>query len=149
MQSPSSNDLPASASIYSVCRDVVISICLAITLCLGCGEKESNVPPTFPVVGTVIDAKGNPQSGGSIELVAKENQDLLATSNIAEDGSYELSTFLNGEKAEGAVAGDHSVTVYTQQVEHGDSTTVTLPQPVTVEASDNELEIKLPRIKRR
>ena len=126
----------------------MLSICLAMMFSLGC-EKESNVPPTFPVVGTVVDSEGNPQSGGSIELVAKENQDLLATSNIAEDGSYELSTYLNGEKAEGAIAGDHSVTVYTQQVEHGDSTMVTLPKPVTVETSDNELEIKLPRIKRR
>lgn len=122
---------------------------IVATLCFGCAQKESNVPPTFPVVGTVVDSKGNPQSGGSIEFVANDNQDLLAVSNVAEDGSYELSTYLNGEKAMGAVAGEHTVTVYTQQIEHGDSSTITLQTPITVEAGDNELEIKLPRMKRR
>ena len=113
---------------------------------MGCGQKANNVPPTFPVTGKVTDVKGTPLGGGSIEFHAKDNQELLAVSNISEDGSFSLTTYMNGESEEGAVPGEHQVTVYTEQVEHGDSTNVTLKKPVIVEQSENEIDIKLPRL---
>ena len=130
-------------------RVAITSFCVAMLVSVGCGQKASSLPETFPVTGTVRDASGTPLGGGSIEFLAKQNQELLAVSNIAEDGSFNLSTYLNGESEEGAVAGEHQVTVYTQQVEHGDSTSVRLQKPVTVEENDNEIEIELPRLDRR
>ena len=116
---------------------------------VGCGEKASNLPITFPVTGVVTDVKGTPLRGGSIEFQAKENQELLAVSNISEDGSFSLTTYLNGESEAGAVAGEHQVTVHTEQVEHGDSTSMTLKKSVNVEETENEMDIKLPRLEKR
>lgn len=95
------------------------------------------------------DVKGTRLRGGSIEFHGKENQELLAVSNISEDGSFRLTTYLNGEFEVGVVAGEHQVTVYTEQVEHGDSTSVTLKKSVNVEERENEIDIELPRLDKR
>lgn len=120
-----------------------------MVVCVGCGPSASKLPDTFPVSGLVRDDKGTPLDGGSIEFLAKENRDLLAVGNIAEDGRFELSTYLNGESAEGAVAGEHLVTVYLQGSGHGDSTSVKLKESLTVEENENAIEIELPRLNRR
>ena len=73
----------------------------------------------------------------------------MAAGNIAEDGTFKHSTLLNGESKVDAVAGEHLVTVYTQEIEHGDYTAWTLPKSMTVQERQNEFELDVPRSNRR
>jgi hypothetical protein len=113
--------------------------------CFGCGSQPSDLPATFPVTGTVVDASGQPMTGGFVEFESKEDQNMLAVGDINADGNFVLTTYVNGVTAEGAVAGEHQVTVHPPQIEHGGPDPIRMRKAQNVEAKENEISLKLPR----
>lgn len=133
----------------AVKKRILASCVCCLWACAGCGSKQvGNLPTTFPVAGTVVDHAGQPLSGGSIEFEAKDDPNLLAVGNLQDDGSFVLTTYLNGEAAEGAVGGEHRVTIYPAQVEHGASEPIQLRELQRIDPGKNELSIALPRQRR-
>jgi hypothetical protein len=123
---------------------------LAVCCQLGCGSaKKGNLPSTHEVKGTVVSADGKPLPGGMIELRTTEGRPLSALGTIQSDGTFTLTTMIDGEKLPGAVAGAHQVTVMptpadTQSVQ-AVMQPVPVPAPVQVKPGDgNELKIQLP-----
>ena len=86
---------------------------LAVMATTGC---HSDRLPTYPVSGTIQYADGKPVTFGYVEFYC-QTHDITARGPIAEDGSFQLSTF---QPDDGAVAGQHQVIV----------TQVLMPQPV-------------------
>ncbi|WP_422924401.1 hypothetical protein [Singulisphaera sp. PoT] len=87
----------------------VVAILALVTLG-GCGGRD-NLPPMGQVSGKVT-YKGKPLATGMVvfsPLMGSEGQTgQLATGMLGKDGSYELSTFDDGD---GAVLGEHLITV--------------------------------------
>jgi hypothetical protein len=80
---------------------------LALSLCWGCGSSEGPyVGTTVPVKGK-ITYKGKPLTQGQITL-EPESAGREAHGSIQPDGSFELSTYKQGD---GAVPGTHRVSV--------------------------------------
>ena len=84
-------------------------------------------------------------SGGFIEFESKDDQNLLAVGDINTDGSFVLTTYVNGVAAVGAVVGEHRVTVHPPQIEHGGAPPFRLRGLQKIEAKENNLQLKLPR----
>lgn len=80
----------------------------------GCGSGHP--APTYPVTGRVQFADGKPLNTGGIILFQSlpngEQASYDARGSIAEDGTFQLSTF---EEGDGAVAGKHRVLVRAQR----------------------------------
>ena len=91
-------------------------------------------------------------SGGVVRFSPDPDKpDFLVNSEVGADGRFKLSTVRTtdsqGERRHGAAAGKYRVT-FTPKL--GDQTSgykapVTLPTPVTVEAKENDLTIRLPK----
>lgn len=77
---------------------------------LGC--KKSDQLDTSPVHGT-IKIDGKPLTRGTITFVPERGR--LAIGKIQPDGSYSLSTYVNGD---GAVIGKHRVKVSAMETKH-------------------------------
>jgi len=77
----------------------------------GCG---SNHPETAKVKGTVL-IDGAPLTKGTVQFYPDEGQP--ARGEIQPDGSFELTTFKT--KGDGAVLGEHTVTVQATEVTGG------------------------------
>ncbi len=81
-----------------------------VALMSGCGGRN-DIPPMGQVYGKVT-YKGQPLSVGMVvfsPLVSSEAQTgQLATGTLGRDGSYELTTFDDGD---GAIVGEHLITV--------------------------------------
>lgn len=75
-----------------------------IVMSLGCGESH---PPTYLVRGTVRFRSGEPVRTGRIETKSSIPS-AQARGEIAEDGSFTLTTFTPGD---GAVAGTHQLVI--------------------------------------
>jgi hypothetical protein len=73
----------------------------------GCGAGDGpHAPATLPVRGKVL-YKGRPLAGGSVRF-EPEDSGREAFGAIGPDGTFELTTFRNGD---GAVSGVHRVAV--------------------------------------
>lgn len=81
-----------------------------LVACIGCGRTEQQV---FPVTGTIKLADGTPATGCIVEFSsqAAETKGLNARGEVQADGSYKLTTTINGKEKEGAVAGPHNIVV--------------------------------------
>ena len=90
-----------------------LAIVLAILACLqGCGSDH---PPTYPVSGKVVFEDGKPLTTGGLvllESVVTEGLPVNARGTINADGTFELTTFEDGD---GAVAGKHRMLVRPQR----------------------------------
>lgn len=86
---------------------VVAGAFLVLPLISGCGRSRAApfAGMTIPVRGTV-HYKGQPLTGGSITFEPDGGRE--AHSSIGPDGSFQLTTFQNGD---GAVPGTHRVAV--------------------------------------
>jgi len=85
----------------------VIMIAALLGFAGGCGTQQ---PATYPVHGKVVFADGSPLRGGTVEFRANHSsgQTIIASGIVAEDGTFQLTTF---ENQDGAVAGTHQVIV--------------------------------------
>lgn len=134
----------------NVIRATLIVCTLSI---LGCGAdlKERR---TYPVHGRIL-YNGEPARYVIIELEPlKPGRGCAADGTTDGEGNFELRTYSN-EGPDGAVPGDYKVTVYSggrkapEDGEAGEAPAgtilpATLETEVTIEATDNDLEISLP-----
>jgi hypothetical protein len=86
---------------------------LAVSMTCGCKSKPPLVEPpeTVPVTGKVIDRNGQPLVQGMVEFRAVEGKPWTTMGITADDGTFTLKTMVNGQQLEGAVVGEHRVTV--------------------------------------
>ncbi len=70
---------------------------------------------------------------------------MLAVGDVQADGSFVLTTYVNGVATEGAVLGEHQVTVHPPHVEHGGVEPIHMRRFQKIEATENVLSLKLPR----
>jgi len=125
-------------------------IMFALVALVGCpnGKPKGDLPPLHPVKGKVV--RGSlPVSGGSIRFVAEpESPDLMITSDIRSDGTFELQTIhaLSQKSGAGAPAGTYKVT-YTpplgDQTAGGVITIVELTQRSIVKEGPNDLTVEV------
>lgn len=125
-----------------------LPFCLALLLgCSGSGRPEGDLPQLLPVRGEVTRG-GQPVPGGFVQFRAAKSApgegNLIVTSEVGADGSFELSTThaLSQSKGRGAPAGDYTVT-YLPPGESQDVRPVTLPGKVTIANGPNDLTLKL------
>lgn len=99
-----------------------------VALCLisiaGC---ESPVA-THPVTGKVVLANGTPVGGGIIKFrtTSQEGETVKAHGQIQADGSFELTTFDEGD---GALEGDHEVILFSPATSDGGGAAATANFP--------------------
>lgn len=88
---------------YSVCFILAIQVLPVVTGCSGGGPVA-----TYTVTGSVKLPDGTPLAGGRMLLRPDENSKYSARGEIAEDGTFTLTTFKVGD---GAIAGNHRVMI--------------------------------------
>ena len=90
---------------YSAERYLAVSF-LVLLPSVGC---DSGGVKTYPVSGTVTFKDGEPVAGGFVQFRAVTGEHRVGARGLIEDdGSFELSTF---EQGDGAVEGDHQALV--------------------------------------
>jgi len=91
-----------------LCRMWLLLIC-SIVFCQGC--KKDWKADTYPARGRIV-INGEPATGAIVELRSQGKQADVRNSRpwgiVKEDGSYQLTTYRNGD---GAPAGVYSVTI--------------------------------------
>ena len=94
-------------------RVLSMLLLLAVAVVAGCkAEPPKEVPPeTVPVQGKVIDRNGQPLVRGMVEFRAVEGKPWTTMGLTGNDGTFTLETLVNGKRLEGAVVGEHRVTV--------------------------------------
>jgi len=103
-------------------RSLVSGFSLAILLSIaGCsgsgGEGSADQPPTYPVTGTVT-LNGEPVTEASVSFRGEvDGKNIGAAGQTDSNGEFTLTTFQPGD---GAVAGQHQVTVIKAVVEGED-----------------------------
>ena len=78
----------------------VFTVQIALT---GCSPAE---PPVYPVTGTVTLADGKSAAGCVVEFSSQADgtKGMNARGEVREDGTYQLTTTINGKEKAGAVA---------------------------------------------
>ena len=105
----------------------VVLLCLA-----GCGQKNSNLPPQYPVSGTVT-LDGKPLTGAGIMFLPRgDTRGTGAMGMTDEAGKYTLKTDYGGP---GAPEGEFAVTI--SKVVNKDGTPY-IPNPDVAEAGERE-----------
>lgn len=89
---------------YSVAsrRDLLIELFCALVVLMSFGCNGGRLK-TYPVRGEVVFSDGSPVKVGTIETKSVKHS-AQARGSIATDGTFELTTYTQGD---GAVAGDH------------------------------------------
>ena len=119
---------------------------LVLSPLAGCGSGKGGLPKTYPVKGTVTDAKGNPLEGGALRFEPPPSGDVALVATI-KNGSFTARTIRENETAVGLPAGEYKVTIE-QLIPAGERVpppAVTLPTTYKIEAKDNDLKIRLPK----
>jgi hypothetical protein len=115
---------------------LAVVVLLAVTVA-GCGK---GIPRTYPVKGKVVHKGGKPVTYGRVEFQSKAHPELRAAGGIQTDGTFILTTYLEGKSAPGAVEGEHTVLIELESR----SALVTLPAPYTVKPGDNDVTFEIP-----
>lgn len=121
---------------------------LVIVLALGCNDNKpkGDLPPLHPAKGRLV--RGTlPSGAGEVRFQTDDGStELLINSEVAADGSFEITTMhaISMKKGKGAPAGSYKVTF---QPALGNSNMpsapVVLQKPVKVVAGENDLIIDL------
>src|SRR5688500_17008730 len=77
----------------------------------GCSGSRSDLPATYPVTGQVVDAKGSPLRGGTVQFETGWASDLTAVGVIRPDGTFTVKTFRDEVEVSGAPEGEYQVTI--------------------------------------
>lgn len=125
---------------------VVVALALALSALGGCGSKVQ-LPKTYPVRGRVVYKGGGPLTGGVVQFQAAADPKLLINGEIGKDGTFALTTRLDGHQVAGAVEGAHQVTVTPPMPADQSAEPIVLKKTFTVQAGDNffDIEIEKPR----
>jgi hypothetical protein len=123
----------------------------ALFLVAGCkGDKA--LPKTYAVTGKVVHADGTPVAGGLVHFKPQGDDAVTTSGMIGTDGSFTLSTLIDGQKVSGATEGPHTVTVLPPQEQDRGAARGRSAQPVelrdtfTVKADgENHFTITLPK----
>lgn len=83
---------------------------MLLLLASGCGQVD-RLPTTYPVRGKVVFQHGQPVIAGTVRFDSETNAKVVATGAIEKDGSFTLSSFINRQRAPGAILGVHRATV--------------------------------------
>jgi hypothetical protein len=115
--------------------------------CSGCtSAPEPNLPTAHPVTGTVVDAAGQPITGGTLQFEALASAGQMGIAEIQPDGAFTVHTFVDGHKLIGAVPGPQRVTYMPLMTEdQAAANPVTLTETFEVQAGGNEFTIKVPK----
>jgi hypothetical protein len=123
-------------------RTVVVLI-LGFCLSAGCGRKAQPLPSTYPVRGKVVFRQGGAMAGGTICFQSQAEPDVSAAGEIGPDGSFEITSFVAGNRAAGAAAGKHRVLVVPAVVDQSQSAPSIPPQMVEVSPGENDVTITI------
>jgi hypothetical protein len=124
------------------CAVACLVLCLA-----GCGQRPAPLPITYPVHGRVTLRNGSPVVNGLVQFRSENDRSVVTSAVIQKDGAYSLVTTRSGLRAEGAVAGPHSVMVMVTpeppvnqdgSPANAAPAMFTLAKPYIVEPHDNE-----------
>jgi hypothetical protein len=118
-------------------------------LILGCNSAPEL--ETWPVKGTVVDQTGASLTSGVVRFFASDevqqpDPHLITAGPIQNDGSFSVKTHRKGFSYDGAVAGEYRLVVITdKKTPAGERVPVQfeLPEPTSVEPSENKLDIKI------
>ncbi len=69
------------------------------------------MPVTYPVTGSVLKLNGSPYTGGSVQFLPDNGEDLTVLGDIDKDGGFRLRTIKGGQRLDGAPAGSYRVTI--------------------------------------
>ena len=133
-----------------LCIFAVVSVALA-----GCSSGSQVTWPELHAVKGTLTQGGKPVTGGNLMFrMEGGSADYLVSGTVGADGSFALQTShaqeRGGTRKPGAPAGKYRV-MYAPT--GGDQTTgggvdpIDFPQPVTIEARDNDLKLELPKKK--
>jgi hypothetical protein len=82
---------------------------LVVTVAIvGCGTSERVIPRTYPVNGRVVLGNGAPLTAGRIAFVPRDVLIPPASGSIEADGSFRLTTKVDGD---GAAPGEYKVRI--------------------------------------
>lgn len=112
---------------------------------VGCGNKNDDMPKTYPASGRVVLEDGKPLAGASVQLSSADT--TFTISGVADDdGKFTLSTMQGNKKASGAVPGEYEVTIYPPiPSDHRAVQPIVLPQSYKVEAQVNTYTFTVPK----
>ena len=132
---------------YMLPNRLTILILIALDcLCTGCAQETFAPPPTTHIVkGRLLTSAGQPVKGGALQIVTADATPKSPMGEVGDDGSFELRTLNDrGQKFPGAQAGTYTATYIPVMTEAQTEQPIDLPQPVTIEARENTLELRLP-----
>ena len=127
----------------------MIRSALLVGACLlggpGCGSEESgpSLPETYAVTGTLVEPDGSPVKEGTLTLKSESDPSLTVTGAIDPGGTFELVTIMASERESGAPAGRYEVT-FVRPLDGGQGAEVVPLEPVTLEAKETELSLRVP-----
>jgi hypothetical protein len=121
-------------------RTVVVLI-LAFCLSPGCGRKAEPLPPTYPVRGKVVYRQGGALGGAVVYFQSQAEPNVSASGQTGSDGSFEVTSFVAGDRAPGAVAGTHRVLVVPPIESQEQIPPPIPPQTLEVKAGENDFTI--------
>lgn len=126
-----------------MCRTLFLLAGMLVVL--GCGgEKKGEIAKTYPVTGKVVDEKGRPLKGGTVQFDTGQAGDMTVVGVITEDGTYTVKTFRDKTEVVGAPEGDYEVSVTLPLGnDNAAPAPITLSHHFKVEAKDNTLDIDL------
>src|SRR5260221_512383 len=109
----------------------------------GCARKDG-LPKTYAVKGKVLDATGNPLTGGQVQFQSPTDTTMTLVGNIAGDGSFSPRTIKERKEPPAAPGGEYQVTIPLPLPpgERAPPPPATLSAPYKVEAKDNTFEFR-------
>lgn len=120
----------------------------------GCASSttQPNFPDLHPVKG-VVKRAGQPVKGGVVTFTSVPQESaFMINSEVSSDGTYNLSTVrttdTTGERKMGAPAGKYQVTYQPplgDQTAGGQLEPIDLPDKVTIQTGENNIQLVLPR----
>ena len=110
----------------------------------GCSGSRSDLPATYPVTGQVVDARGAPLRGGTVQLETSWFSDLTAVGVIREDGTFIVKTYRDEVEVSGAPEGEYQITISPpQEADNASPQPVTLLRPYRVQPRENTFRLRL------
>lgn len=127
-------------------RSTVI-LALLLTLCFAaCSAKQvSTQVETFPVKGKVVRSTGQPPGEGLLELSSADGSGKVASSPLAADGTFELTTLLaDGTRLPGAEPGEYRAMYVPKMSAAQTELPEQIAGTVRIEPQANDIELRLP-----
>ena len=124
------------------CRPALMKWAAIVLVAIaGCGPGLSR---TYPVKGKVVFKGGKPVTDGRIQFQSAADPQHKALSDIDQDGSFSLTTYVGAKKVGGAPEGSYHVVVELERP----AGLVALPTPYTVEPRENDFTIVIEKRRR-